>query len=160
MQESDENNAVVHCWVLTLTQQKTRSTVYQWVRFYSLCLQVTVPTTRREDGGITPALIPTWMACGTVEDITAAATRTGSTGPSSGGGLILWRKWLWWYDQMQTLSISTSVIQNWTDFTGQAIPPKGFHIYITKKASSIWTSDFAFFCWLLTIHNVTSNSAF
>ena len=48
-----------------------------------------MPTTRREDGGITPVHIQTLTACGTAVGITAVATKMESTGLSSGVELIL-----------------------------------------------------------------------
>jgi hypothetical protein len=58
-----------------------------------LSLQETVPTIRREDGGITPVLTPTSMGSGTVGAITGADTRTGSTGLSSEEALTHSRRW-------------------------------------------------------------------
>lgn len=56
-------------------------------------LQETVPTIRREDGGIMPVLTPTSMESGTAEAITEADIRMGSTGPNSEEDLTRSRKW-------------------------------------------------------------------
>lgn len=56
-------------------------------------LQETVPTTRREAGGITPVPTPTSMGSGTAGAITGAATRTESTGLSSEEAPTRSRKW-------------------------------------------------------------------
>lgn len=121
------------------------------VLFEHLCPQVTVPTTRREDGGITPALIPTWMACGTVVVITAAVTRTESIGPSSEEDLILLRKSPWWYDPMQTPSINAAVTHNWT----QDISNKGIlFLYHKKKLQFTFFFSYCIFrTWLMQRQN-------
>lgn len=56
-------------------------------------LQETVPTIRREDGGIMPVLTPTSMGSGIEGAITGAGTRMGSTGLSSEEDLTRSRKW-------------------------------------------------------------------
>lgn len=49
----------------------------------TMYILVTVPTIRKVDGGIMPALTPTSMESGIGEDITVAAIKMAFTGPSS-----------------------------------------------------------------------------